>query len=236
MAFMLPVHISNSVDHIKVIGSRVTVVNLRNNVILVDTGFKGSFGLIKSGLTRLGLSLEQVSTIVLTHYHPDHFGSLEKVVAATSASVAVHESEVGIIEGSEKTPSPFANPLLRSVTAPFIRFTAGGPVRVKHQLRDDSYIPGSEDVRIIHTPGHTAGSISLLIESEKVLIVGDALQNRFNRISGPSKLVTRNYATALRSLRKLLDFDFEVICFSHFRPIYGDAHSVLKAWLDTQET
>lgn len=235
MGFILPIHISNRINQIKVIGARVTVVNFRGNIILVDTGFKGSLGLIKSGLIRLGFSLEQVSTIVLTHYHPDHFGSLEKVLEATSAKVAVHESEVGIVEGSEKPPSPFTNGLLKSITAPFIRFTSGGTVGVDYHLKDESYLPGSDDVRIIHTPGHTDGSISILIESEKVLIVGDALQNRFNRISGPSKLVTKNYDTALQSLQKLLDFDFEVVCFSHFRPIYKDARLVLRTWLHTQE-
>ena len=75
------------------------------------------------------------------------------------------------------------------------------------------------DIRTVHVPGHTPGSICLYLASEGVLIVGDALQYRFRRLSPPAAAVTQDSKQANESLKKLLKLDFDTIVFSHFPPL-----------------
>ena len=78
-------------------------------------------------------------------------------------------------------------------------------------------------MQIIHTPGHTPGSVSLYIPSIKLVMIGDALQYRFSKLAGPARLVTQNYDQALRSLHRLAELDFETMVFSHFQPMKRNA-------------
>lgn len=91
------------------------------------------------------LAEAKVASIVATHWHPDHWASYDLVRAATGAPVLVHESEVRI-----------------------------PPERIDARVRDGQEITvGSARLRVIHTPGHTPGSICLLLG--KVLLTGDTL-------------------------------------------------------------
>ncbi|MEK7778438.1 MAG: MBL fold metallo-hydrolase, partial [Chloroflexota bacterium] len=83
-------------------------------------------------------------------------------------------------------------------------------------------------LQVVHTPGHTLGSISLFVLPQKVLIVGDALQYRFGRIAPPAAGVTQDPAQAMQSVGKLMALDFEAICFSHFPPIRNGAREALR--------
>ena len=195
--------------------------------MLVDAGYRPSLGLISAGLRALGTSLEHVGLIVLTHYHPDHTGGLAKLVEATSAKVAVHRLEAGFLTGEEPAPNPFHHPLLATVTQPFVRLMYSDPVEVHYLLDDGDVLPLGENVSIVHTPGHSPGSICLYLESVKALIVGDALQYRFRRLSPPAWWVTSDYHQAVQSLKKLMAYDFQIICFSHFPALRLDARGVL---------
>ena len=109
----------------------------------------------------------------------------------------------------------------------------GRPVKIAHKLRDGDLLPTSKNVRVVHTPGHTAGSISLLSEEHGWLMVGDALQHRLGRLGGPARYVTPDYATARASLEKLLQYDFDGIWFSHFPPIRKDGKRRLVRLVDS---
>ena len=92
-----------------------------------------------------------------------------------------------------------------------------------------------DPIQVIHTMGHTPGSVSLYIPSKKVVIVGDALQYRFKRLAGPARLVTADYPEALRSLHRFAELDFETIVFSHFPTLKRNAKQRLEALLDSVE-
>ena len=223
-----PVEVASGVYQLRTIGARVTVLSTGEGVVLVDAGGRGSLGSIAAGLGALGSSLEQVCLVVLTHYHPDHSGGLGKLVEATSAKVAVHRQEAGIVGRKEPVPSPFRNPILAAITRPFLAPLYGVPVEVDHLLEDGDRLPLGEEVRVLHTPGHPPGSVCLYIASKKMLIVGDALQYRFRRLSPPASAVTRDLSQARKSLKKLLLFDFDVICFGHFPPLQQNARDALQ--------
>ena len=228
MNLVRPVRVAPSVYQLRAIGARVTVIFGDDGIVLVDTGSRGSLGLISAGLKALDSSLEKVGLVVLTHHHPDHAGGLAKVVESTSAKVAVHAQEAGIINGEMPIPSPHRHALVASLTRPFLRLLYGAPVPVDYLLEDEESLPGVEGVRAIHTPGHTSGSICLYLASQRVLIVGDTLRYRFGRLHPPSQSVTQDPTQAMKSLKKLIDLDFDAICFSHFPPLRKDAKGALQ--------
>ena len=223
-----PIQVAEGIYQLRAIGARVTVLTSGDEVALVDAGARGSVAPISSGLKAMGLSLEQVALIVLTHYHPDHCGGLGGLARATAARVAVHRKEADVVSGKEVVPSPFRNSLIAGVTRPFVSRLYGEPVKVDYPLDDQERLPFDDDVRIIHTPGHTPGSISLYVASKKVLIVGDALQYKFGRLRPPAQPVTLDPVQAAESLEKLLSVDFDTICFSHFAPLKRNAKDALR--------
>ena len=224
-----PIKIAKGVFQVQAIGARVTVLVHDNEVVLVDTGSRGSLGMISAGLEAVGLSLDNVGKVVVTHHHPDHTGGLSELVQGRDIKVAAHGTEAAMIAGTETTPNPMQSRLLAMVSRPFVKRLIGAPVPVDYHLSDGDLIPFGNDIRVVHLPGHTAGSIALHLPSKKIIIVGDALQYKFGwRLSPPAPGVTQQPEEAIRSLTKLLTLDFDTICFSHFPPKRNGAQAALQ--------
>ena len=150
-----PIEIAPGVHQIRALGARVTVLSEGDNAVLVDAGSRGSHGPISSGLDALGIPMERVGLIVLTHYHPDHTGGLSKLVLAMSAKVATHRLEARILAGEEPAPSPYRTGLIATLTRPVMGPLYGAPVDVDYALEDGDRLPFDLEVRVVHTPGHT---------------------------------------------------------------------------------
>lgn len=203
-------------------GSRAYLV-VDDRVTIIDTGSPGSGRRILEALRELGRSPEDVDTIVITHYHIDHVGGLPELQRHLPARTAVHAVEAPFIISDDPLPNPFQHPLLARLTEPFLLRQDPGAARVDLILRDGDELPGLGGMRIVHAPGHTAGSISVHFPERGVLLVGDAMQYRFGRLMLPNRLFTQDMRQAAESIRKLAELDFDTLCFSHFRPILRDA-------------
>ena len=226
--FGKPIRITDGIFQLRAIGARVTVLAQQGEAILVDSGLPGSSHVISHGLSEYGYSMDRVSRIVITHAHPDHSGGLAEFVDKNCIEVAVHESEADIVEGAVPAPSPFRSPWLAFITSPFVSMLNGSPVPVQQRLKDGDLIPFPVEVRVVHLPGHTPGSIGLYLPEKKVVIVGDALQHKFGwRLYPPAPGVTSCPSTAMRSLEKLLTLNFNTICFGHFPPLRKEARGAL---------
>lgn len=232
--FLGPIGIAPGVHQLRAVGARVTVLQAPDGVVLVDAGSRGSLQLIGAGFKTLGVALDRLRLVALTHCHPDHAGGLAELVEVTDAPVAVHHTEASIVSGDEPAPSFLRREALPQVPSA-VSFINSPPVDVQYPLEDGDYLPEIEGVRVIHTPGHTQGSICLYVESAQVLIVGDALQYRFRKLQEPSWLFTRDPELARASLAKLLEVDFTTICFSHFPPIQENAREMLENFLRTEQ-
>ena len=84
-------------------------------------------------------------------------------------------------------------------------------------------------LRVLHTPGHTPGSICLYSPKYRFVIVGDTLQRIKGRLTLPNYFFTDDMAQARRSIARVADLDVETILFSHYPPYREDARAALRA-------
>ena len=226
-----PIKVTDGVYQMRAIGARVTVLADGGDLILVDAGLRGSSRGILRGLRHLGWSGKQLGRVLVTHAHPDHSGGLAELVATTDAAVAAHGLEADIIEGAP-APNPLRWKLVASMSRGFLSRLMGSPARVDNRVEDGELLPFSTEVRVVHLPGHTPGSIGLHLPEKRLVIVGDALQYKFGRrLYPPAPGVTQQPGVALQSLEKLLDLDFDTICFSHFPPMRNEPRKALRELL-----
>ena len=208
-------------------GSRAYLV-VDDDITLIDTGSPGSGVRILDAVKEIGRSPEDIKHIVITHYHIDHVGGLPELQNFVPAKTGVHLAEAARVESAEPLPSPFIHPLLARICEPYLSRNDPGAARVDVHLRDGDELPALGGMRIVHAPGHTAGSISIHFPNRGVLLVGDAMQFKFGRLMLPSRLFTQDMDEAGESIRKLAGLDFETLCFSHFRPILTGADKKVR--------
>ncbi len=166
---------------------------------VVDTGNPGSAVDIGEALTTMGVGWDEVRHVILTHSHGDHIGGLDGVLAE-AATATTYAGEADIA----------------AIRAP-------GPIQA---VGDGDDILGLE---VIHTPGHTPGSISVLDTGIGLLVAGDALNTdeAGSVVSGPNERFTPDMATATESLAKLAQFEFETLVVGHGNPVLTGADDQL---------
>jgi glyoxylase-like metal-dependent hydrolase (beta-lactamase superfamily II) len=96
------------------------------------------------------------------------------------------------------------------------------PVAVDRELADGDEIDALDGMRVVHTPGHTPGSICFYCPQRRLLFTGDAAANTFG-LRPPIGWYTEDTAQAKESIRKLAALDFEAAFFGHGRPIDKEA-------------
>ncbi len=142
---------------------------LGSEAILIDAGVKGHQQTIFQYLVDRGYSLSDLRQIVLTHAHADHIGALKPIQKETQAQVWVHPLERTWVEDVELGLSLRPGRGLAQIVA--------GSTQVDHLLEDRAWLDWGRTVRaqVIYTPGHSPGSVCLLVEPDGLLITGDAL-------------------------------------------------------------
>lgn len=174
--------------------------------VVVDTGVAGSEGDIEAGLSELGLGWSNVGSVILTHLHPDHVGSLGPVMDNASQAFGY--------AGKADIPA-IASP--RPLTP----------------VGDGDTVFG---LPIINTPGHTPGSISVFDPLAGVLVVGDAMNGAGSGVPGseggvgganPNPQFTADMAQAEQSIKKLAGLDFDSVYFGHGDPVESNASQMV---------
>lgn len=138
-------------------------------ICLIDTGVSSSHQLIFDYIRQIGRKPEEISTIILTHSHPDHIGSSRSIKELTGCRVIAHSGEKEWIENVDKQFADRPVPGFHSLVV--------GSVTIDRTVDEGELIELGDNLHlsVIHTPGHSKGSISLYLETDQVLFVGDVV-------------------------------------------------------------
>jgi glyoxylase-like metal-dependent hydrolase (beta-lactamase superfamily II) len=197
---------------------------------LVDAGFRGQEHPILNEVAGTGHSPSDIIEIVLTHYHPDHIGSLPALQKLTGAKVAAHHIEAQYLSGQAVPQTPETQGFLGSLLKTLRSSLKSAPVVIDILLNDGDELPILGGVKILHTPGHTPGSICLYVKTKKLVIVGDLLRNT-SGLSLPPRIFTESPELELSSIKKISELDFDTICFGHGMPVVGNAKQILLEFM-----
>jgi glyoxylase-like metal-dependent hydrolase (beta-lactamase superfamily II) len=200
--------------------------------VLVDTGVPGASALIRRAAeARFGPGAKPAA-IVLTHGHFDHSGNVDALVAEWSVPVYAHPLELSYLAGRSKYPPQ--DPTVGGAMAFLSRvMPRGGHKPVKTTIMPlGERIPAMPEWRAIHTPGHTAGHISLFRDADRVLLAGDALATmdtdswveqvrRTPDLCNPPAALTADWEGARTSVVELASLEPGAIGAGHGLPVAG---------------
>ena len=224
--------VAPGIYQVSVLRAGVTVLAEGGRVVLLDAGLRSSAEAVLDFLASKGFKPDSVSHILITHYHPDHIGGLARLQKATGARVGAHPIEAPAIAGDRPLPNPAANEPLRSVFALAAPLLRPRPVAVDLLLEEGTRLDVMGGLEVVHTPGHTPGSLSFFLPARKMLFAGDALQRWWGHLGLPSGIFTQDMEQAEASIRRLAQMDIEALCFSHFAPVMKGAKKELEELAD----
>jgi glyoxylase-like metal-dependent hydrolase (beta-lactamase superfamily II) len=170
--------------------------------ILIDPGHFHLFGHVRDNLSAISLYPEDIDLVIITHGHPDHFEGV-KIFLETSAVVAIHKTELDFLDNSNPH---FKRALGIEDFEPQI-FLTEGDLRI-----------GEINFQVIHTPGHSPGSICLYWQDRKVLFSGDVV---FNQGIGRTDLAGGNGEELKNSIKNLSLLEVEYLLPGHGQIVEG---------------
>jgi len=195
--------------------------------VMIDAGPPRCEQAIEDWLRAVTIRPDEIQLIVLTHGHSDHVGSARGVKQITGAKIAIHERDRDFLEsGTLVWPSAVTTwgRVMRTALTPFtamFRFpaTQADVVLTDEGLSLDEYgIPG----RVIHTPGHTHGSVSVLLETGDVFAGCMAHNNLPFRLSPGLPIFAEDLSKVRESWRLLLEHGADTIYPAHGDPFSAE--------------
>ena len=188
-----------SIYYIEGIGlsSNVYVIGERD-IALIDTGAGDEMNRLRETMEKSGLSVKDLSKVVLTHAHPDHTGGLIDLLMASTPTVLIHSAEAEYLDLDKA--------LIKKVVEGDLIQTPG------HRLT------------VIHTPGHTVGSICLYDSDNRILFSGDTVFT--NGAFGRTDLPTGDARAMKESLKRLTQIKVDPLLPGHEEPVCenGNTH------------
>jgi len=211
----------------------VFLIVLPESVTLVDAGFPGTMDAVAEALASVGRSPGEIGDILLSHCHPDHAAGLAEVVRATGARVWMHRDDATLVRAGEAfrpyrvAPGAANERYEREIISQAPRTFE--PVDVTMEVASGTTIDVAGGIKVLGTPGHTAGHLAFLWPQDGgVLFVGDAANNVGGLQLSP---IYEDITLGVASLRELATEEFETACFAHGAPIVGGAADAFrKMW------
>ena len=187
-----------------------------DGVTIIDAGLPGYWKPLQAELAAMGKSLGDVRALVLTHGDTDHIGFAARLHRETGVAVYIHQADADRARLKVKKPNTGWGPVKIGPLAGFLWYSArrGGlrpkPVTALQAVADGDVldVPGSP--RIIHTPGHTPGSVTVHVPAVDALFLGDTMTTRnvLTGVTGPKPApFTLEPAQAVASLDRIEGVD-----------------------------
>lgn len=196
-------------------------------IIMIDGGAPKKAKTFSRALEKIPIRPEEVQLLVLTHGHWDHIGSAREIKEITGAKIALHHREREWLEKSLKPMPPGVTTWghvfggIIKAFLPLIHIPATG---VDLVLGDEGFSLSEYGIagQVVHTPGHSSGSVSVLLETGEAF-VGDMAMNKFPlRLSPGLPIFAEDWKRLLESWKQLLDQGAKTIYPSHGEPFPAD--------------
>ncbi|HNQ85063.1 MAG TPA: MBL fold metallo-hydrolase [Deltaproteobacteria bacterium] len=198
----------------------VYAVVCEQGIVMIDCGAGKAPGAIVENMHEAGLDPDTVTTLILTHCHVDHIGSVEYFRRNFGCSVAAHDLDAGAIESGDP-----------SLTAARWYNTTLPKTVVDRRLKGEHEVIACapDEIHCLHTPGHTPGSMAVYLDRQGTRILfGQDIHGPFSREFGSDIGQWRD------SMEKLIDLGADILCEGHFG-IYRPRQRVqryIRSYLD----
>ena len=188
----------------------------KDGVTIIDAGLPRYWKELQAELAAIGKSLGDVRALILTHGDTDHIGFAARLYRETGIAACIHKADVDRARLTVKKPNSGWGPVKIGPLAGFLWYSGrNGGLRIKpatelKTVEDNEVldVPGSP--RIIHTPGHTPGSVSVHVQTLDALFLGDTMTTRnvLTGVTGPKPApFTLEPAQAVASLDRIEGVD-----------------------------
>lgn len=217
--------IAPGVHQVRMVGADAFLL-ADERLTLIDAGMVGSRRALERYLRRIGRRLEELERIVCTHGHPDHIGGVSELVGdREDVEVLIHPDDlVGLrLPLREALAKTSDRAVRRGRLIQYLTRAPADPTPVM----DGSVLPVLGGLRVVHTPGHTPGSICLYAEQHRLLFTGDVLQVVRGQLTYASAFFSHDHAGARASVERLAALDVGTIALSHYPPWRDDCNAKL---------
>lgn len=200
------------------------ILQNHRETILVDGGYPGFLPLLEEAATQQGLSLQQLTGVLITHHDDDHMGVLfelrenyphvrvyasaddEPYIAGRKKSLRLQQAEAlfDCLPEAQKAGALQFQEMLKRVR----------PVAVDKTIPEEGELAFLKGACVIFTPGHMPGHLSLYLPEEKTLIAADAVVSENGKLDIANPSFTLDLPRAVQSVKKLQQLDIEkMICY-----------------------
>jgi len=198
-----------------------------DGVIMIDGGSPNQVKGFMKAIERLSIKPEDIELMVLTHGHWDHIGSVKAIKDITGAKIALHQKEKDWLEKSLKPLPPGVTAwgkVFVKIMAVFMPLVHIPATDVDIVLEDEEFDLSKYGIsgKIIHTPGHSPGSVSVLLETGDAF-VGDLAMGEFPlRLSPGLPILAEDMQRVRESWELLVDARAKTIYPAHGKPFSVD--------------
>jgi len=199
-----------------------------DTLALVDAGLPWSARNILKYIRKIGREQEELSHLLVTHAHPDHIGSASSVAKKTGARVIAHRADTKL-RGNGASLNYMGVFGSLPVPLPFFERTP-----VATLVDEGDVLPIAGGIRVIHTPGHTPGSVCFLEEGTGSLFSGDTIFSDGERVSRSVPFPGYDAEAYRTSLARLATLDFDAICGGHGAPLKSGGAGKLQELLEAR--
>ncbi len=198
----------------------VFIVDCGGEIVMIDSGAGNGAKAIEKNIRDIPRDPSRISALILTHCHVDHIGSAKYFKDAFSCRIVAHDLDADAIESGDpvRTAASWYNTRLPRLKV---------DTRLKGELERLGI--GGEEIRCIHTPGHTPGSICVFIDRNgKRILFGQDIHGPF------SEDFASDIGRWRDSMEKLLALEADILCEGHFGIFNGKkrVEEYIRGYLD----